>query len=138
MCIDRALGFTAIRALSGQGGPSGTVRPAPPIRDHKRERAKRPPRRATRADSGTPPVNENARLDFEAGLEATRFAAPWADSQFVEGPHPLVQSVNALAVWLFVGSRHGPRPLQLAQFPPQSAFSMKTVPFPHLQRQPCL
>lgn len=85
-----------------------------------------------------PPVNEKARLDFKAGLEATRFAAPWADSQFVEGPHPLVQSVNALAVWLFVGSRHGPRPLQLAQFPPQSAFSMKTVPFPHLQRQPCL
>jgi hypothetical protein len=39
------------------------------MRVHKRERAKRPPRRPTRADSGTPPVNEKARLDFEAGLE---------------------------------------------------------------------
>ena len=62
-------GNPSVRAFPGQGGPSGAVRPAPPIRDHKRERAKRPPRRPTRADSATPPVNEKARLDFEAGLE---------------------------------------------------------------------
>jgi hypothetical protein len=57
------------RAFPGQGGPSGAVRPAPPIRDHKRERAKRPPRRPTRADPATPSVSEKNRLDFKAGLE---------------------------------------------------------------------
>ena len=40
-----------------------------PIRDHKRESAKRPSRCAARSDSGTPPVNKKFRLDFEAGLE---------------------------------------------------------------------
>lgn len=62
-------GDASVRAFPGQGGPSGAVRPAPPIRGHKRARAKRPPRRPTRADSATPAVNETARLDFEAGLE---------------------------------------------------------------------
>ena len=62
-------GDPSVRAFPGQGGPSGTVRPAPPIRGHKRERAKRPPRRPTRADSSMLPVNEKTRLDFEAGLE---------------------------------------------------------------------
>jgi hypothetical protein len=53
------------RSLKGAGQASW----APPIRDHKRERAKRPPRRPTRADSATPPVNEKTRLVSEAGLE---------------------------------------------------------------------
>ncbi len=45
------------------------VPPTPAIRHHKRESAQPPPRPPTRADSATPPVNEKARLNFEAGLE---------------------------------------------------------------------
>ncbi|MEY4942144.1 MAG: hypothetical protein RL254_325 [Planctomycetota bacterium] len=73
--LDHALPFTAIRAserFSGQGATSGPVRPAPPNRRLKRESAKRPPRRPTQASWPTPPVNEKARLDFEAGLELPR------------------------------------------------------------------
>ena len=72
---DRALRFTAIQASErfrglkeGRGAVFRAVRPAPPIRHHKRESAERPSRCAARADSLTPPVNEKARLDFEAGL----------------------------------------------------------------------
>ncbi len=57
-------GDASVRAFPGQGGPSGAVRPAPPIRGHKR--ARETP--ATEADSATPAVNEKARLDFEAGV----------------------------------------------------------------------
>jgi hypothetical protein len=56
-------------SVSGAGWP---FRPCParsPIRPRKRESAKGPPRRPARADSPTPSVNEEARLDFEAGLE---------------------------------------------------------------------
>ena len=93
--------FTAIRAFPGQGGPSGTVRPAPPIRGHKRERAKRPPRRPTRADSATLPVNEKTRLDFEAGLNFrvySRFAAPLAGCR-VDFPRDHARSSSS--VWSF-------------------------------------
>lgn len=62
-------GNPSVRAFPGQGGPSGAVRPAPPNRPRKRESAKGPPRRPTQASWPTPPVNEKARLDFEAGLE---------------------------------------------------------------------
>jgi hypothetical protein len=62
-------GNPSVRAFPGQGGPSGAVRPATPNRRPKGESAEPLPRRPTRADSPTPPVNEKARLDFEAGLE---------------------------------------------------------------------
>ena len=72
---DHALRFTAIRASErfwglkeGRGAVFRAVRPAPPIRHHKRESAKRPSPCLARSDSGTPSVNEKARLDFEAGL----------------------------------------------------------------------
>ena len=65
-------GNPSVRAFPGQGGPSGAVRPATPNRRPKGESAEPPPRRPARASWPTPPVNEKARLDFEAGLELPR------------------------------------------------------------------
>ena len=70
------------------GPPAGfpTFLPTPPIRGHKRERAERPPRRPTRADSPTLRVNEKARLDFEAGLEFLFVESFIGDSSRPLGP----------------------------------------------------
>ena len=86
---DRALRFTAIRASErfwglkeGRGAVFRAVRPAPPIRHHKRESAKRPSRCLARGDSATPSVNEKARLDFEAGLVSLPSSPDGTDPNF--------------------------------------------------------
>ena len=75
LCGPSSSGFRNGRLLRRRRGSrlrrARRLRPAltrSPIRDHKRESAKRPSRCAARSDSGTPSVNEKARLDFEAGL----------------------------------------------------------------------
>ena len=75
---DHALPFTAIRAserFQGRVALPALSGPLPPNRLPKGESAKGPPRRPTQASWPTPPVNEKARLDFEAGLELGVFLA---------------------------------------------------------------